>query len=175
MWLLVIPALAIAAGFGWGVSKVLNKEPPLDAKPPGTPQPGASLPNAGAGLGLPGSNASANAAAALAAAKVQAEQAAAAALAAAGLAPGLGFPIPGNPNTKVDGHGTGLQVEDPSLIRPPAIPGGQPTSSTGDFAAAAAAANKMQDEIIIALNTPEGDRTPEQLALLIGVASLPTL
>ncbi len=156
MWFL-IPVALVAAGIGWGVSKVLDKPPPLDAAPPGGTKPGAPA-------GAP--PATANAAAALAAAKVQAEQAAAAALNAMGI-PGLpAAPLPGT--GRVDGHGTGVLIED-NTLRPA-------TSNPADpMAAAASAANHMQDEIIKALNTPEGDRTPEQLALLIGVASLPTL
>ncbi len=42
-------------------------------------------------------------------------------------------------------------------------------------AAAGAAAEAVRIQLITALNTPETDRTPEQLALLDSLASLPTL
>ena len=42
-------------------------------------------------------------------------------------------------------------------------------------ATATKAAEAVRIQIINALNTPEGDRTPEQLALLSSVAALPVL
>ena len=79
--------------------------------------------------------------------------------------------IPGVP--VIDGHGTGVI---------PDFPGGRPSglplpSAPRDpiMEAAKKAANDLQMQIVNALNTKETDRTPEQLALLAGVASLPTL
>ncbi len=71
-----------------------------------------------------------------------------------------GFPsIPGT--GQVDGKGTGV------------IPEAFAKSPGGVDAAAIAAAENMRMDIVNALNTAEGDRTPEQLALLGFVASVP--
>jgi hypothetical protein len=99
----------------------------------------------------------------------------------------------------VDGHGTGLLLGTP-VAGVPANPidvaqavqdakvaqlQAQAAASAAKLAqaqnpeaatvAAAQAAEILKSEMITALNTPEGDRTPEQTALLLGLGSLPTL
>jgi len=88
----------------------------------------------------------------------------------------------------VDGHGTGV-LQDPSgpvagvPLDPQLAAFAQqaaqqiaaqqnPGAST---AQTAAAAEVLRQQIIAAMNTPQADRTPEEAALLSGVASLPTL
>lgn len=81
----------------------------------------------------------------------------------------------------VDGHGTGVLPEGPRLPNMPSgfpgfpsFPGNAPTKDSV-MDAATRAANDMQLQLIDAMNTAEGDRTPEQLALLATIAQLPTL
>ncbi len=76
--------------------------------------------------------------------------------------------IPGNINQTVDGKGTGI-IPEPTASA--AAQAANIVASQQNPAAAAAEVIKLQ--IAEALNTPEGDRTPEQLALLIGLGSLP--
>ncbi len=106
--------------------------------------------------------------------------------------PGLGLGLPGTGN--VDGHGTGSIDLAPNALDAAAAAQkvmneiaakqaaalaaqqiAQQQGPGGDVAAAAQAAEAIRIQIINALNTPEGDRTPEQLALLSSVAGLPVL
>lgn len=64
----------------------------------------------------------------------------------------------------VDGHGTGVVLEGQKGIVSSSV------KSPETFAA-----ETVKLQIVEALNTPQGDRTPEQLALLLGVAGLPTV
>ena len=100
-----------------------------------------------------------------------------------GAVPGLGT---------IDGHGTGvvagvpvppvagLDPNDPNAaaILAAATKAAQQIQQQQDpnatTAAAAAAAESIKQQLIAAMNTPATDRTPEQLALLGGLASLPT-
>ncbi len=111
-----------------------------------------------------------------------------------GAKPGLGT---------IDGHGTGVITEapgvppgilqvDPLAAAAAAAASAQQAQQASAAAQAASQVNQLQNnpaaavqqaaiaaevakqEIIAALNTPETDRTPEQAALLSGLASLPT-
>lgn len=95
---------------------------------------------------------------------------------------------PANFNPTVDGHGTGLIPEvasasqtsgvDPGILAQMAAQAAslaQGGASGGGVAGAAASAETTRIAIMEALNTPEGARTPEQIALLLAVGSLPVL
>ncbi len=109
----------------------------------------------------------------------------------------------GPSNIKVDGHGTGLiaepldlgDVDDPNFLTgdPAALALAakkraievaaanaaasmvkQQQSPEAVGQAAGAAAELLKIQIMEALNTPEGARTPEMTALLLGLGELPT-
>lgn len=105
--------------------------------------------------------------------------------------------IPGNiprnnPGTGVfDGHGTGVSDQLPTLAQAAqqaaaqqaaaqlaaaaAQQAGTKKPTVPTVADAATAAEDMKNRILAAMNTPEGDRSPEQLALLQNLAGLPVL
>lgn len=157
MWaLLLIPAAALA-GYVYTQRQPKISAPSKDAKPP-APSPNTKVDGHGTGLIIP---------------PVAGVPAPPNNLAFPGA--GLGLPRAGT----VDGHGTGLLTPQADPIAAAAAAAAahlaalqSPGAST---AAAAAAAEATRMQIITALNTAEGDRTPEQLALLSSIASLPVL
>jgi hypothetical protein len=149
MWILLLPAAAIVAGWLYGAHKVAAKAPPLAHDK----EPKIDL----------------SAAAASAAVQIAAQK-------------GTGL----LPSTTVDGHGTG--VLEPDLIAAAAATEAAKAAAAQAAASqaativaerkapatvadqAATAAEVIRLQTIDALNTPEGDRTPEQLALLLAIA-----
>lgn len=160
MWaFLLIPAAALA-GYLYTQRQPAVSVPPKDAKPP-APSPNTKVDGHGTGLIIPP---------------------------VAGVpAPPAGLPIPGAvlptlPGTgKVDGHGTGLlpdlahRAEMERAANEAAARIAALQAPGANVASAAAAAEAVRIQIITALNTAEGDRTPEQLALLASISSLPEL
>ena len=92
------------------------------------------------------------------------------------------FTLPGATPT-VDGHGTGVlftttdkatqEQEAAKAAAELVAKQNQPSASSPEGTAAGLAAEAMKNQIITALNTPQTDRTPEQLALLNSVSALP--
>lgn len=163
MWyLLAIPAAALAAYLYGQKHPAASK----DAIPPGTPGAGpANAPGAPRGTGI-----------------LDAPVAGVPARPAGTPAPVAGVPsipapvappVAGVP-LLVDNHGTGvvdLTQQQAAAARAAAllVQGGP----QGPGKAAGLAAETVKLQIIDALNTPDGDRTPEQLALLSSLAALP--